>query len=270
MRQLCKRILAPFAAFCGEKVLFTTHAYTGENMANVNEGHRARLRRRMMTEGLHGFQDHEILELLLFQSLPRKDTNKIAHDLLNKFGSLSNVLDASPEQLQTVKGISEVAACNLAVLKEVWLRYKTSASQKRQLSKLSSIVQYAKELVAESYVEKLVVVFLDNATNFLVSEVFTSDDTQEVHVDLKKLVASAVRSNAAGAMLFHCHVKGECQPSSADVSFTEKLYVTFANINIMLLEHIIFNDTDEYYSFYKEGKMAEIAERYKSSLNSAN
>ncbi len=236
-------------------------------MVNVNEGHRARLRQRMMKEGLHGFQDHEILELLLFQSLPRKDTNKLAHDLLNKFGSLSNVLDASPSQLQTVKGISEVTACNLAMLKEVWLRYKASAAQKRSMSKLSSIVQYSKELVAESYVEKLVVVFVDNATNFIVSEVFTSDSTQEVHIDLKKIISSAVRSNAAGVILFHCHVNGVCQPSAADIAFTEKMYVTLANLNIMLLDHFIFNNTDDYYSFYQQGKMSEIAENYRRTLD---
>lgn len=235
-------------------------------MSNVNEGHRARLRQRMLNEGLQGFQEHEILELFLFQSIPRKDTNKLAHRLLSKFGSLANVLDASPQQLQTVEGISEVTACNLAMLKEVWQRYKTSAMQKKPMSKLSSIIHYAQELVAESYVEKLVVVYVDNSTNFLVSEVFTSGSSQEVHVDIKKLISSAVSANAAGVILFHCHVNGVCQPSAADVAFTEKIYVTLANLNIMLLEHLIFNNTEDYFSFYQSGKMDEIAEKYKNSL----
>ncbi len=239
-------------------------------MSNVNEGHRARLRQRMLKEGLQGFQEHEILELLLFQYIPRKDTNKLAHNLLNKFGSLANVLDASPQQLQTVEGISEVTACNIAVLKEVWQRYKVSALQKKPMSKLSTIILYAQELVAESYMEKLVVVFVDNSTNFIVSEVFSSGSSQEVQIDIKKLISAAVRANAAGVILFHCHVKGVCQPSATDISFTEKIYVTLANMNIMLLDHFIFNNTEDYFSFYQSGIMDEIAERYANSLLNNN
>ena len=231
-------------------------------MANVNEGHRTRLRNRMIKEGLQTFQDHEVLELLLFQYLPRRDTNKLAHDLINKFGSFANVLDASPEQLMSVKGISQTTACNLAMLKEVWQRYRQSAAQKVSLGKLSSIVKYCQKIIADSYVEKLVVVYVDNSTNFILSEEFTSDNTQAVNVDLKKIVTSAVRANAAGIVLFHCHVHGKCEPSEADVDFTEKLFFTLANLNVVLLEHIIFNDHDDYYSFYKENILAEFANKY--------
>ncbi len=232
-------------------------------MANVNEGHRARLRQRMIKEGLSGFQDHEVLELLLFQYLPRKDTNKLAHDLINKFGSFANVLDATPAQLMTVKGISETTACNLAVLKEVWQRYRRNSAEKISLCKLSSIIQYAQQLMAESYSERLVVVYVDAATNFLLSEEFTSESKQEVNVDMKKIIASAVRANAGGVMLFHCHVDGPCVPSDADIVFTEKLYVTLANMGIVLLEHLIFNNKEEYYSFYKEQYLQKFAEKYR-------
>lgn len=234
-------------------------------MANVNEGHRNRLRNRMMKEGLQGFQDHEVLELLLFQYLPRRDTNKLAHDLINKFGSFANVLDASPEQLMSVKGISETTACNIAMLKEVWQRYRQSSAQKVSLGKLSSIVRYCQKIIADSYVEKLVVVYVDNATNFLVSEEFSSDSMQAVNVDLKNIVSAAVRANAAGVILFHCHVHGVCEPSEADLEFTEKLFVTLANLNMVLLEHIIFNNRNDYYSFYKENRIAELAQKYGKS-----
>lgn len=229
---------------------------------NVNEGHRSRLRNRMMKEGLNGFQDHEVLELLLFQYLPRRDTNKLAHDLINKFGSFANVLDASPEQLMSVKGVSETTACNLAMLKEVWQRYRQSAAQKLSLSKLSSIVKYSQKIIADSYVEKVVVVYVDNSTNFLLSEEFASDSAQSANVDLKKIISTAVRANAAGVILFHCHVHGACKPSRDDLEFTEKLFFTLANLNIVLLEHIIFNDSGDYYSFYKENIIAELSKRY--------
>lgn len=235
-------------------------------MANPNEGHRHRLRERMMKEGLQGFQDHEVLELLLFQYVPRKDTNKMAHELLTKFGSFSNVLDASPEQLMMIDGISETIACNIAVLKEVWQRYRQSAAKKMSLKGLSSIVKYSKMITADYYHEKLVVVYVDNATNFILQEEYTSDDTQQVAVDTKKIVTSAVRANAAGIILFHCHVRGVCTPSENDKIFTEKLYFALASLNVMLLEHIIFNADNDYYSFFKEGDMAKITEKFKTTL----
>lgn len=232
-------------------------------MTNVNEGHRNRLRERMINEGLQNFQDHEVLELLLFQYLPRKDTNKIAHDLLNKFGNFANVLDASPEQLMTVKGISQTTACNLVVLKEVFLRYRRSATAKTPLSKVSAILKYTQELMAYSSEEKLIVAYLDGGNNLILTEEFTSHNTQRVDVDLKKLISSALRARASGVMLFHCHVNGECKPSADDKKFTEKVFITLANINIVLLEHIIFNNNGEYYSFYKEKELDRLTLKYK-------
>lgn len=236
-------------------------------MSNVNEGHRARLRERMKTEGLHGFQDHEILEFLLFQYIPRKDTNRLAHALLNKFGSFANVLDASPKQLMSVEGISETTACNIAILKEVWQRYKKSSVEKISLAGLASIVKYSQNIIAESYTERLVAVFVDPATNFIVSEEYHSNSVWDVKINLKSIVSTAVTANAAGVVLFHCHVNGPCVPSDADKALTEKLYVTLANLNIVLLEHMIFNKDQEYYSFFKERDLEEYRQRYQ--LNAA-
>ena len=108
------------------------------------------------------------------------------------------------------------------------------------------------------------VVDVDGATNFITREVFNPTRTQEGKFDLKKMVASAVGATASGVLLFHCHVGGMCLPSEADISFTEKMYVTLANLNIVLLEHIIFNNKGDYYSFFKEKVMSDIANRYKT------
>ena len=234
-------------------------------MAHENDGHRKRLRERMMKEGLSNFQDHEVLELLLFQYLPYKDTNKIAHNLLSKFGSFAGVLNASPKQLMTVDGISEVTACNLSVLKEVWLRYKQSDAQKIRLDGVKTIIEYAEKLIAESYTEKLVAVYVDNSTRFIYQDEFTSDDTQQIQLDPKEILASALRINAAGVMLFHCHVDGPCKPSADDMRFTEKLLTALASVNLVLLEHIIFNNKGEHYSFHQSGDIERLSQKYKYS-----
>lgn len=236
-------------------------------MAHENDGHRARLRERMLKEGLSSFQDHEVLEMLLFQYLPRHDTNKIAHRLLDKFGSFSAIFDASPDKLMMVDGISKVTACNIAMLKEVWLRYKQGASTKIELNSLASIIKYAQLLIADSYTEKMVVVYVDHSTNFVYKEEYSSNSADSIDIDVKKIVITATRTNAAGVLLFHCHPKGVCTPSDADVVFTEKMYFTLASINIMLLEHIIFNANGDYYSFYKEGLISDISEKYYKAFN---
>ena len=236
-------------------------------MAHENDGHRSRLRERMLKEGLSSFQDHEVLELLLFQYIPRKDTNKIAHNLLDKFGSFSGILNALPEQLMTVDGISQVTACNLAMLKEVFQRYKLSDTKKISLKGLSSIVKYAQLLSADSYTERLVAVYVDHSTNFLYQEDFTSNSATQVNVDSKRIVSTAMRVNAAGVMLFHCHVDGECKPSDDDIRFTEKLYFALASINLVLLEHMIFNGKGDYYSFFKENAIDEMAKKFVNTLN---
>ena len=235
-------------------------------MAHENDGHRSRLRKRMMKEGLSNFQDHEVLEMLLFQYLPYRDTNKIAHNLLAKFGTFAGILNATPEQLMTVKGISEVTACNLAVLKEVWLRYKRSEAQKISLAGAQSIIKYAETLIAESYTERLVAVYVDNATKFIYQDEFTSDSTRQLAIDSKTIVASAMRVGAAGVMLFHCHVDGECNPSVEDFRFTEKLLFALASINVVLLEHIIFNHNGDNYSFFRSGDMEKLQQKYNNSL----
>ena len=235
-------------------------------MAQENRGHRARLRERMLKEGLDNFQDHEVLELLLFQYIPYKDTNKLAHNLMKKFGSFSAVLNATPEQLMTVHGISKVTACNLAMLKEVLVRFRRDSANKINFDSMASIIKYAQTLVADDYCEKLVAVYVDNATNHLFKEEFTSNSANKVNVDVKQIVSSAMRNSAAGVILFHCHVGGVCKPSEADLLFTKQLFVALASLNIVLLEHIILNNTDEPFSFFREGLLDEIAKQYKQSF----
>lgn len=236
-------------------------------MAHVNDGHRQRLRERMLQEGLQGFKDHELLELLLFQSVPRKDTNKLAHTLISSFGSLHNVLNAQAEELMLVRGVSQVTACNLAMLKEVWRRYKREEKEKIDLSDVKQIMSFARMLVAESYSERLVVVYVDRGTKYLFSEEYAANaDTHSVHVDIKRVVSGAVRLKASGIMLFHCHIEGDCKPSNSDMRYTRKLIYALSGVEVVLLEHLIFCPNGDYYSFYQNGMLDKIADDYTTKI----
>ena len=236
-------------------------------MAHENEGHRTRLRERFIKEGASNFQNHEVLELLLFGSVPRKDTNKLAHNLLTKFGRFSGVLNASPEQLMEVDGVSTVTACNIAILKEVFHRYIKDEQDKSNIRGLASIIRYVQSTISQSVYEKMVVVYVDASTSYILQEEFTSGNTEQVNVDPKRIVAAAMRLNASGVVLFHCHNNAPCDPSEEDVRYTEKLYFALTSINIAMLEHMIFNSKGEYYSFHKEGIMKQLADKFNQTLN---
>ncbi len=233
----------------------------------LNVGHRARLRERMLKEGLQNFEDHELLELMLFNSIPRRDTNGIAHELLNEFGSVANVVDAPPEKLMMIKGIYKTTACEISMIKEVWQRYLRDTAPNVLLKTPGDIALYTQVLIAQSYVEKVVVVYVDSSTNFLMQEVFTSNSTNMVTVDIRKIISTVIRIGAAGVILFHCHVKGPVTPSQEDDVFTEQLFFALACINTMLLEHIIFNNANQFHSYYLSHAIQEIAEKYNDMFN---
>lgn len=235
-------------------------------MAQENSGHRARLRERMIKEGLESFQDHEVLELLLFQYIPYKDTNKLAHNLLKKFGSFAGVLNATPDQLMMVDGVSKVTACNLSMLKEVLVRYRRSQARTVNLSSMESIIRYARRLTEDNYCEKLVVVYVDHGTNYLYADEFTSHSPDKVSVEIKQIIASAMRTGAAGVILFHCHIRGACEPSKGDLEFTRQLHTALASLNLVMLEHLIFNDKNDCYSFFAEGLIAEMNKNFKQTF----
>lgn len=235
-------------------------------MSKGNDGHRERLRQRMLQEGLQSFHDHEILELLLFQSIPRKDTNKIAHDLIDGFGNLYNVLNATPERLMTVDGVSHITACNLSMLKEVFQRYNQSKIKRQKFTGISQIIEFSRTLISNAYVEQLIIVYVDPSTTYLHHEIYCSNHPEHVDVDIKKIVATTVRVGANAVVIAHCHPNGEIEPSEPDIRFTRNLFFALGSLDILVLDHIIFNGSEQYFSMYDTGIMKQIQSDYRKVL----
>ena len=131
---------------------------------------------------------------------------------------------------------------------------------------MKSIIEYSQSLLVESYSERLVIVYVDYATRFIFREEITSDSMKRVFADNKQIVATAMRTGAAGVVLFHCHVSGVCEPSEEDDRFTERLAFALAGVDVVLLEHIIFNERNEYYSYFAHGTIDAIQSKYKNTL----
>ena len=218
-------------------------------MNNLHKGHRERLRKRYLDSGLDSFADHEVLELLLFQYLPYRDPNEIAHELINKFGSLANVLDATAEQLMTVKGISQVTATNLSLLKQVYYRCQRNHLEDKRVNKLSDVMHYAFSLLTAGDFERSLVIYMDASGKVVNKKMYCSQDNTGVNISVKDIVADALTLSASTVMVCHGHVKSNVIASKADIDFTNNLQGTLSGVGIKLLDHAIFNVNGDVFSF---------------------
>lgn len=211
---------------------------------NPHAGHRAKLKKRFLRDGLDGFEDHNILEFLLFFAIPRKDTNEIAHALMARFGTLSKVLEASVEELCEVSGIGENAAVLLKTFPAVAKRYYVDRFRPGVL--LPEYDQMGQDLVyhfAGLEREQVYVMFYDNSLSYCGSEVIHEGDINSVGFSLRKVCDAAVRHNAAYMILAHNHPHGLPLASSEDLGTTASLKDFLLKMNVILIDHFIIGES---------------------------
>ncbi len=230
-------------------------------MKNVNYGHRQRMRERFVAEGIHNFAEHEVLEMMLYMCIPYRDTNKIAHDLIARFGSLSAVMDAPAEVLAHTAGISATSATNIRIMREVWERYKISRTKNRKIVTLTDILGNVKEILESCSNEMLLVYYLDAGSVVVGQETFTGNSNNSIYVNNKDIVTSAIAYNAQGVVLAHNHPRSKCAPSTPDIKYTEGLYFTLKGIDVAVLDHIIIGN-DGSHSMGISGQLKDIREKY--------
>lgn len=211
----------------------------------IHDGHRNRLKKRFLENGLAGFEDHNILELLLFYSLPRSDTNEIAHNLLNEFKNISGVFDAPVEQLCKIKGVSLHTATLIKLIPELFSVYHTD---KTKDTKIISSTNLAGQFFVPRFYGKLNeevhIALLDDKKKVIKSEKIFEGTVNSAPITVKKVISAAVNSNATGVIIAHNHPGGIALPSRSDIKVTEKLYKALKLINIQLCDHIIVADDD--------------------------
>lgn len=226
------------------------------------EGHRERMRERISATGMKGLADHEVLEYLLYAYVPRRDTNVIAHALIERFGALSKVFEADAEELAAVPGMTESGAIFLANLLGVVEKYKISKlKQNVALTSHGLAMEYVKTLLFGAPEEQVYMLCLDSKMR-LIKEVLLSDGVvNKAEISTRKLVKCALLYNSANVILGHNHPSGELSPSVADISFTKSAYMLLDQIGIRLLDHIIVSD-DNCFSFKGAGLMEPIMKAY--------
>ena len=216
-------------------------------MANpsVHKGHRERLKARFLETGLDSFTDVQALELLLFYAIPQKDTNPIAHALLDRFGSLSQVLDAPLEALKKVPGISNHSASLLRLVTELARFYQVDSAQRTEV--LTSLDACGRYLVPRFFGRKVETVFLlclDAKCKVLCCREIGEGSVNAASISVRKVVEAALSANATSVVLAHNHPSGVALPSADDVQTTRRIAAALSAVEVKLIDHIVVAEGD--------------------------
>ncbi len=213
--------------------------------AGTHGGHRKRFKQQFMTSGDH-FHDHQLLEVLLYYSIPQGDVNPVAHRLMETFGSIAGVLDAHPAELQKVAGIGEHTAVLLKLIPKISARYNQS------LSALGTIIRSTKE--AERYLapyfrmgvrnEMVYLLCMDGKHKVLGCYKMGEGSVHMADIAPRKILEAALAHNAATVILAHNHVSGLALPSDSDLYTTDRLTILLSAVDITLVDHLIFTQDD--------------------------
>ena len=212
----------------------------------IHDGHREKMRRRFLSGGLEQFADHEALELLLYYAIPRRDTNPIAHALIDRYGSLSAVLAAPVEDLQKVEGIGESAAILLKLVPRLCAKARLADADRQELilNTASRAGAYLLELFYGEQNEVIYQLCLDRKGKLLACKKLGEGSIASAALDVRKLVENAILHSASSVVLAHNHPSGIASPSHEDYAATDRARNALETIGVALADHIIVADGD--------------------------
>ncbi len=211
----------------------------------IHDGHREKMRQRFMTGGLDAFADHEILELLLYYAIPRRDTNPIAHALMERYGSLPAVLAAPMEDLKRTEGIGESAAVLLHLVPQVCRRARLAqVGEDQVLNSSERAGAYLLECFDGESREVIYQMCLDRKGKLLACKRLGEGSVASADLDVRRLVENAILTGASAVILAHNHPSGVALPSDGDYTATMRVRAALNAIGIELADHIIVADGD--------------------------
>lgn len=213
---------------------------------SVHEGHRDRVRQRYLEEGLDGFQEHEVLEMLLFYCLSRKDTNELAHRLLEEFGNLQAVLAATPGQLASVAGIGQGTAVFLSFINDFnrYVQIRKAESECSTLCTLDACGAYLYPKFLGRRNEVVYMICLDSKCKILGCKLLGEGSVNSAAVPIRRIVEHALNMNASTVILAHNHPSGVALPSTEDVQTTRILSGALQAVDVLLADHMVFSDEE--------------------------
>jgi len=219
----------------------------------VHDGHRERKREQFLRHGADSFADHELLELLLYSAVPRRDTNPLAHDLINYFGSLHAVFSAPAEELQKFSGISQSGAVLLKLIPSIYRRAALSAGENEQiLDTVEKIGRFFVDLYVAESCEIMYQLCLDGKGKKKGLYKLGEGDLGSVGLNIRQIMENTLRSKAVMVVLAHNHPSGVALPSHEDRVATRMVREALETMGVRLVDHVIVADND-YVSMAESG-----------------
>ena len=238
-----------------------------KNSINPNEGHRQRLRDKFATRGIDALNDDEVLELLLTLGTPRRDCKKTGRLLLQKFGSLSAVLEATQFELQKIAGIGPQNSFAIHFIQNVARRYLHQRLQtKNYLRSSKEVGDFLIHSMRNLKKEVFQAIFLDTSFGIIDSKILFEGSLAVNQIYPREFIRMILDHHAAAVVIAHNHPSGSLEPSAADRSLTKNLFLACSLIDVRLLDHLIIGAANKPFSFADHGIMEEIKQACSSLL----
>lgn len=229
-----------------------------ENVTNDEPdylGHRERLRRRFLLGGGRDMPDYELLEPLLTIAIPRRDVKPLAKELIRKFGSFAEVVNAPLEELMLVKGVKENTAAVLRIVRECSVRsswQSLKGTDAPVISDFDAMVDYCRSAMAYQMVEEFRIIFLNSKLYVIGEEIQQRGTVDQVAIHPREVIKSAMMHGASAMILVHNHPSGIVTPSKADMEITKRIKEAAEAVSIRLFDHLIISKSSVY-SFHNQG-----------------
>ncbi|MDB5412320.1 MAG: radC [Rubritepida sp.] len=218
-----------------------------------SEGHRARMRDKLIAKGPSALLDHELVEMVLFLALPRRDTKPIAKALLNRFGGFAGALSAPTQELRQIEGLGEAGIAALRTVQAAALRLSEAVVKSQPLlDNWDRLLSYLTALLARERVEQFRVLFLDAKNRLIADEMLGRGTVDHTPAYPREVVKRALELHATAIVLVHNHPSGDATPSRADIEMTRQVKAAASMLGITLHDHLIIG-RDTPLSFRKEG-----------------
>ena len=217
------------------------------------QDHRARLRDRFIQGGATAMPDYELLELVLFRSIPRRDVKPLARALLDKFQDFNRVITAPTERLEEVKGIGTAVITDLKILEAAAHRMARARVMQRQvISGWDAVLDYCHTTMAHRETEQFRVLYLDRKNVLIADEEQARGTVDHVPVYPREVAKRALELNASALILVHNHPSGDPTPSTSDIDMTDRINTALVALGLVLHDHLIIGKSQEL-SFRSEG-----------------
>ncbi len=234
------------------------------------KGHRKRLKDRFLKNGLQGFHDYEVIELLLSLNTPRKDCKQSAKLLLNRFKTFQGVLEASHESLCDIEGVGPSNSLGIRLIKEVSDRYlESKIISKDVVQNPRDLMEYLNQIIGHKTKEVFAGIFLDAKNRVLTSQILFTGTLTTSSVYPREVIISALQHNAAAVIFAHNHPSGDVEPSKSDIRITRQLLFALKYVGIVLHEHMIIGNQGAY-SFAAQGLISKFNTEFEETNDGRN